>query len=208
MIIQLVKVGISILLSVLAIILYKKFSGTERRWCMLGMILSTCGDVFMTDVLGVGPSSTYFGAAFFIMAHIVYGLCFLRASKRNGYREYNNGFKAGLVLVLFTVLLLTGLMLLRTGQVQGMYVPLLGYLLFIGFDTVCQFSYASSKKGKCRFLIPAMTLFLFSDFLVFLPMLNICSESAAYNILIWLLYIPAQLLIVLFNSEKMQDNNG
>lgn len=56
-----------------------------------------------------------------------------------------------------------------------------------------------------------MTLFLISDFLVFLPMLSVLPESVMYNILIWLFYIPAQLLIILCNTDEkkgaLSDDN-
>ena len=67
------KVAISCFLSVLSVFLFTRFKGTERKWCMFGMLSSTLGDVFMTDILGLGSISTYPGAAFFIIAHIIYG---------------------------------------------------------------------------------------------------------------------------------------
>ena len=164
------------------------------------MILSSIGDVFMTDVLKLGASGTVPGAAFFILAHIVYAVCFFRAGKRNRCRILNNGFTAGVCLTVSAAALLTILMLAKTGRVQAMYVPILGYLAFVGLNLITQFSYSFNRKGSFYFLPAAMTLFLISDFLVFLPMLAVVQESVIYDLVIWMFYLPAQLLIILFNS--------
>ena len=207
MTIQYIKVACSILLSLLAVILFLRNRREERKLCMAAMILSGIGDVFMTDVLKLGDNGTIPGAIFFILAHIVYAVCFFRAGKKNSYPVVNKGFTAGLCLVSFTAILLTILMFSKTGRVQAMYVPLLGYLAFIGLNLVSQFSYGFSRKGSFYFLPAAMTLFLISDFLVFLPMLEIISESVIYNLLIWIFYLPAQLLIILFNSPIGKQQN-
>ena len=203
--IQYIKVAISILLSILAACLYCRHRGEERKLCMEGMLLSTGGDIFMTDVLKLGSVGTYPGAAFFILAHIVYAVCFFRAGKKSGIALKNRGFYGGLVLVGTAAVLLTVLMFIKTGKVQSMYFPLLFYMAFISLNLVSQFSYGYGKKGKCIFLIPAMTLFLISDFLVFLPMISVLPESVTYNILIWLFYIPAQLLIILCNTDGKDE---
>lgn len=200
MAIQYIKVACSFLLSLLAVILFLRNRREERQLCMVAMILSSIGDVFMTDVLKLGSASTIPGAVFFILAHIVYAVCFFRAGKKKQCRIVNNGFIVGACLIAFSVALLTILMFVTTGQMQSMYVPLLGYLAFIGLNLISQFSYGFSRKGKFYFLPVAMTLFLVSDLLVFLPMLAIVQESVIYNLLIWVLYLPAQLLIILFNS--------
>lgn len=205
--IQIVKVIISALISVLSIFLFIKFKGHNRKWVMIGMILSTCGDVFMTDIVNLGELSTYFGAGFFILAHIIYAYCFISASRKNEYKFFNKGFVTGLSLVILTAILLTIFRLHKAGSLQGMYFPLLAYLAFIGLNLVSQFSYATNKKGITLFLTLGMTLFLISDFLVFLPMIDFVIADDLYNIVIWLLYIPAQLLIVLFNSEFKIEND-
>ena len=202
--IQYIKVTVSILLSLLAVYLFLRYRGRERKLCMAGMLLSTAGDVFMTDVLKLGDVGTYPGAAFFILAHIVYAVCFLKAGKRAGIRLQNRGFRAGILLTAASAVLITVLMFAKTGEIQSMYFPLLLYLAFIGMNLVSQFSYGYGKRGKCVFLIPAMTLFLVSDILVFLPMLSVLQESVGYNILIWVFYVPAQLLIVLCNTDGNQ----
>lgn len=201
MLTQPMKVVLSFILSITSIIMYIKFRGTNRKLCMFAMLSSTMGDIFMTDILSIGASSTYFGAVFFILAHIIYALCFILASNRKHYNYFNIGFYIGLIIVVITIALLTILMFIKTGKMQGMYIPLLAYLLFIGFNLVSQYSYAYSESHERLLLMVGMLLFIISDFLVFLPMLNICEESMRYNDYIWFTYVPAQLLIILFNSK-------
>ena len=207
MTIQYIKVACSILLSLLAAILFLQDRREERKLCMTAMILSSIGDVFMTDVLKLGAAGTVPGAAFFILAHIVYAVCFFRAGKRNHCRIVNNGFIIGVCLTVSAAVLLTVLMFAMTGQMQEMYVPILGYLALIGLNLVSQFSYGFSRKGRFYFLPVAMTLFLISDLLVFLPMLSIVQESVIYDLVIWMFYLPAQLLIILFNSTRGESVN-
>lgn len=208
MLTQISKVIISFILSGLAVFLYIRYKGSERKWCMFAMLSSTLGDIFMTDIVGMGSASTYPGAAFFILAHILYALCFIKASKRKGYVMMNKGMTVGIMLTGFTAMLMAAAMFKVTGQVQGMFLPLIGYLLFIGFNLSCQFSYAYSEGGKRGFLILGMFLFIVSDFLVFMPMLNVCEGTPSFNDWIWFTYIPAQLLIILFNTDLKENNKS
>ena len=81
MIIQYSKVACSILLSLLAVILFLQNQIEERKFCMVAMILSSIGDIFMTDVLKLGSSGTIPGAVFSSL-HISYMLfAFLEQEK-------------------------------------------------------------------------------------------------------------------------------
>ena len=200
------KVIISFILSFVSIFLYLKYRNKERKACMFAMISSTLGDIFMTDIVGIGDFSTYPGATFFIIAHIIYAICFIKAGKKKNYKLLNKGFILGLLLIIVDIVTLTILMFKVTGKIQGMFFPLLLYILFIGFNTVSQFSYAYNEKSIRVMLMIAMLLFVISDFLVFLPMLNIYPESPTYNDYIWFTYIPAQLFILLFNSDLKINN--
>ena len=201
MLTQPMKVVLSFILSTIAIIMYFVYKGTNRKLCMFAMMSSTLGDIFMTDIVKIGSMSTYFGATFFIIAHIIYALCFIIASKRKEYKFLNKGFYYGLLIVVIIVILLTVLMFVKTGSIQSMYFPLLGYLFFIGLNLVSQFSYAYSESSFRLLLMLGMLLFIVSDFLVFLPMLNIVQETPYFNDYIWFTYVPAQLIIIIFNSS-------
>lgn len=198
------KITVSILLSITAIILYFTLKGEERKKAMIGMITCTLGDLFMVDAFRIGVASLYPGAGFFMLGHIIYGFGFIKASKRKGYTLINGGFKGG---VIFTLALTIGLAVLTFIQPEPemFFFVLLIYIAVIGFNLACQFSYAVNEKGTRYLLILGMSLFIISDFIIFLNMVNV---MPAHNDLVWATYIPAQALIILFNSDlkKTKDN--
>lgn len=185
-------------LSVLSVILFLSFKGRERKLVMYAMLLSTLGDVFMTDTFHMGGRSVIPGAAFFIASHVVYIICFTGAVRNTGRPLVNVPFRVGVILTAVAAGDLFFMMMNIAKSVQPMFFPLLIYLAVIGMNLSCQYSYAAVSGGTKNFLALGMTLFLISDFIVFLPMLNVCGEM---NDLVWATYVPAQLLIVLFNSD-------
>ena len=204
MLTQTSKLIISLAMSAFSIGIFAALRGRERKICMIAMLLSTLGDVFMIDdLVPIGTVGVFIGAAFFMLAHIVYSYCFISASKRKGYKFFNGGSIAGICTIAAATAALTAAMFVKTGEIQSMYFPLLLYLAIIGMNIACQFSYAASEKGMRLFLILGMALFLVSDCTIFLWMLNI---TRAHNDLVWFTYIPAQLLIILFNSPLKKDN--
>lgn len=198
------KIILSGSLSLLSVILFMIWGGEQRKKCMFAMILSSAGDLFMTDTFRMGGASLYIGASFFIAAHVVNALCFTKASLDKGYEYKNTGCKAGITLVLVAAAGLTVAMLSVTGTLQSMYFPVLVYFAVIGWNLVSQYSYAFSEMKERLMLMPAMFLFLFSDYLIFISMLNIAQTS---DDLVWFTYVPAQLLILLFNSSPGRTEN-
>lgn len=193
------KIIISCLLSATSVGLYLIYKGEERKRCMFAMILCTLGDFFMVDMFGLGDVSTYPGAALFMLGHVVYGLCFIKASKRKGYTIINKGFKLGVGFVIAVAVVLGVLAFTIPSKPQTvMFFLILIYVAVIGFNLACQFSYAYSEKGSRYWLSVGMSLFLISDFIIFLNMLDV---MPAQNDLVWATYIPAQALIILFNSD-------
>ena len=203
---RIAKVIISIALSIAAVILYLALGGEERKKCMIGMIVCTLGDLFMVNLFGLGDVSTYPGAGLFMLGHIIYALGFIKAGKRKGYTLNNKGFKFGVGLTLFAAVLL-GILAFTVPEVPQtiMYFLILIYIAVIGFNLSIQFSYATNEKGSRYWLIVAMTLFLLSDFVIFLNMLDI---TVAHNDFVWATYIPAQALIVFFNQELKKSNKN
>ena len=192
------KLVISIILSVIAIVLFLIFKGRVRRNTMIAMLLCTVGDIFMIDTFKLGDVSTFPGAAFFIAAHIVYAITFIKESKAKSYKMKNPGMIIGIIVTVLGAVILAVAMFVKTGKMQSMFLPLLVYLAIIGWNLSCQFSYAVSEKGLRYFLIAGMLLFLISDLTIFFNMVKV---MPTHNDFVWLTYIPAQLLVILFNSD-------
>ena len=120
---------------------------------MIGMLLSTVGDLFMTDTFGMGVASLYPGAAFFMISHVVYGMTFVKASRKKGYNFRNKGFKAGICYVLVLTIILEVLGFTAPEPVTTMAFLLLVYIAIIAFNLVSQFSYAVSEGGKREYIL-------------------------------------------------------
>ena len=190
------KVIISLLLSAAAVVLYCTRKGKLRKQCMIAMLLCTVGDVFMVNLFPIGEVSTFIGAAFFMAGHVVYGTGFLRAAVRKGYAVKNRGFSAGIALVILSAVLLGVLAFAVPAKPQTlMYFLILIYVAVIGYNLALQFSYAHSEKGLRYLTALGMGLFLISDFVIFLNMLDV---TPAHNDFVWATYIPAQALVILF----------
>lgn len=205
--IQLLKVCLSLAISVTAIVLYKTKPGVCRKGVMTAMLVCTLGDVFMTDLIGIGDVSTYPGAVLFIIAHILYGMTFKKsaAGTEAGYK--NTGLKRGFLVMTASAAVLAVLALAVPETPQYvMLVLILVYIAAIGFNVCSQFAYGFAAGGRARVLPWAAVLFYVSDICIFLGMLDI---TELFNNAVWFLYLPAQLLIVLFNSnaEKTVKQN-
>ena len=103
------KMIMTAILSITAILLFVFLGGRSRRECMIAMLLSTIGDVFMVDGVINWEYSTFVGAAMFIAAHIVYAGCFVKNINERGYTYCNKGFNAGLWLMILSAVILGAL---------------------------------------------------------------------------------------------------
>lgn len=198
-----VKIIMTALLSLTAIALFVFLGGMSRRDCMIAMLLSTVGDLFMIDGVIDLPVSTYVGAAFFMAAHVVYAGCFMKKSKAQGFEYKNKGFKLGLAIMLVSAAVL-GVLAFTVPEepIAVMFFLILIYIAVIGYNLCSQFSFAFSAKG-IYFILPfAITLFYATDLFIFNDMLNI--EHTTRN-LVWYGYPLAQLLIILFNSPLKKE---
>lgn len=197
------KVIISILLSAMSVVLYCTLRGKLRKQCMIAMLLCTVGDVFMVNLFPIGEASTFIGAAFFMAGHVVYGTGFLRALKRSGRPVKNRGLISGVVLTVFSAVLLGVLAFTVPEKPQTlMYFLILIYIAVIGYNLALQFSYAHAEKGLRYLIALGMGLFLLSDFVIFLNMLDV---TPAHNDFVWATYIPAQALVLLFCDRLKQQ---
>lgn len=197
------KMIMTALLSLTAIVLYALLGGRSRKECMLAMLLSTVGDIFMVDGVINWEYGVVIGAAAFIAAHFVYAACFKKNIAEAGYEYKNKGFKLGLVLMILSAVSL-GILAFTVPEepVTIMYFGILVYIAVIGYNLCTQFSFAFSAKG-IYFILPfAITLFYATDLFIFNDMLNIEHSSIGY---VWYGYPLAQLLIVLFNSPLKKE---
>lgn len=183
-------------LSLLSIILYLRNKSKTRLGLMIAMILSTLGDVFMTDSLHIGDASLYPGAAFFMISHIVYGLTL---NKENDGKKINIGTYFGIGIMIVSAIVLEVLAFtVPTTPNTTMALLILIYVAIIGFNLVMNFTLAFNKKGLYYVLPFAIVLFYVTDYWIFLDMLYVTEDLTR---LVWYFYPIAQLGLVLFGTK-------
>ena len=193
----------TLLLSLTAVLLFVFLGSRSRRDCMIAMLLSTAGDLFMIDGVVNLPISTYIGAAFFMAAHIVYAGCFVKNGRERGFEFKNKGFKSGLVIMILSAAILGILAFTVPDEpIAVMFFLILIYIAVIGYNLCSQFSFAFSAKGIYYILPVAITLFYLTDLFIFNDMLNIEHTTRNY---VWYGYPIAQLAIIVFNSPLKKE---
>lgn len=193
------------ILSIISVILFLVFRTYARKKVMIAMLLSSLGDIFMTDAFGLGSTvSGVPGAAFFIAAHIVYATCFTSLTKQYGYKYKNAGFYVGLILTAVSAVILIVFACLSENPQYGMLILILIYIAIIGWNIVSNFSYSFSNKGARLIFLPfAILLFYLTDIWIFLDMLNIYSGLHG---IVWYFYPEAQLLLIIFCESFRKKN--
>jgi len=207
---QNVKILMSITLSVIAISLFLLFKTKFRKTIMIYMILSTIGDIFMTNFIWINQMVNLFiGAGSFIAAHIVIGIEYIKYSKENNLQYINKGFWGGLSVVILSIILVTILAFTvpaKENQSVLLYFLVLIYAVIIGFNICGNFSYAFNRKGNQYVLPIAIVVFFITDIWIFLKMLNIYAILNQY--FVWYFYPFAQFFIILFiepfKKEKVE----
>lgn len=199
-----VKMMITAMLSVTAVILYKIFPSDLRKSCMIAMLLSSVGDVFMVNTPKIGEYSTFIGAGFFIAAHIVYGGGFYSEIRKNGNRIMRFPFWLGFgIMLLSAVLLGAAEFTLPEEKKPVMFLLILVYIAAIGYNVCSEFAFSVYEKKLTLILPFSVILFYITDVFIFLNMLGINDSLRQY---VWYFYPAAQLMIILFNSPFTRKN--
>lgn len=193
-----IKMMITAMLSVTAVILYVIFPSDLRKNCMIAMLLSSVGDVFMVNTPKTGEYSTFIGAGFFIGAHIVYGGGFCREIRKKGKKVTGFPFYLGLgIMLLSAVLLGVGEFTISAEKKPIMFLLILVYIVAIGYNVCSEFAFSGYEKKLTLILPFSVLLFYITDVFIFLDMLKINDSLRQY---VWYFYPVAQLMIILFNS--------
>jgi len=190
-----IKLTMSIALSIFSIVLYLIRKNKIRHISMVFMVLSTIGDIFMTDSLHIGDASLYPGAGSFILGHILIGLFYIYYSKKNNYKYLNKGFNIGLILTIVLVIIIEVLAFVVPSTPHVLFSILIAiYMIIIGFNMVGAFSLSYSRGDKYKILPISLVLFLLTDIWIFLNMLDIYLYVQQF---VWYFYPIAQLGIIL-----------
>lgn len=196
---------ITAVLSVLSVVLYLVYRTEPRKDSMLAMLLSSVGDVLIVNSASIGQLATYFGAAAFIAAHIIYGECFRKQIKKANGKYFNPLFFTGAAVMTVSAVIIGVLAFTVPAEKKPiMFVLILFYIAAIGYNVCSSFSISKVKGGLFGILPAAALAFYLTDIFIFEDMLNIDHNMRQF---VWLIYPEAQLCLVLFNSSLKKEQN-
>ncbi|MEA4823898.1 MAG: lysoplasmalogenase [Clostridiaceae bacterium] len=190
---------LTVLMSFFALLLALIFR-TPSRWLIFAaMLLSSLGDfTLMRDFTGIFRSlpfdKLYLGAAFFLLAHLLYITAFTYLLRSGGYRLWNAGFCIGIALfcIAFTVILYSYIH--NRPRNPTLLITALLYLVVISFLCALIGSYGFWAGSRRYLAVLGSVSFFVSDFIIALGVFRITN---AYDRLIWWFYPIGQILLIL-----------
>lgn len=166
------------------------------RWlCFAAMLLSSVGDIFLMHFEVIErnvPNYFIFGAASFMVAHLLYTACFSLKIRQAGYAYFNGGVIIALIIAVVCLVYFVSIC-----QNKGQLPLAIAYLAIITLNcmTVCSYAW-SNGVGHPLALIAAVGAlsFLASDLIIGFGLL---ANIHRYDYLIWWLYPIGQALLIL-----------
>ena len=186
------------LMSLLALVLAVCFPSPARWLCFAAMLLSSVGDIFLMHLPVIEknlPNYFVYGAASFMIAHVLYALCYLRLIRGSGAAVLNPGaaLMAAIALAVAVYFVVTARGLGKLDQLPLILV----YIAMIALDCTMMFSYAWSQGLRNPLAILAAVgavSFFVSDLIIGLGMVM---GVRRYDHLIWWYYPIGQILMIL-----------
>lgn len=186
---------LTMLLSALSLVLAVVFRTPIRWLCFAAMLMSSVGDIFLMHFKGIEerfPNFFVVGAAFFMLAHLLYTACFALKICDQGSMYMNGGAAAALVIAVLSLIYFTSICKNKS------QLPLaVAYLAIITLNCMTVFSFAwLNGIGDLLAVLAAIgaTSFLASDLIIGFGLL---ANIHRYDYLIWWLYPIGQLLLII-----------
>ena len=185
---------LTMLLSASALVSAAAVPSTARWLCFAAMLMSSVGDIFLMHFNAIErniPNYFLFGAAFFMLAHLLYTACFSVKIRASGAAYFNGGAVIALIIAAACLVYF-----LSVCQNKSQLPLALVYLAIITLNCMTVFSYAwSSGIGKPLALVAAVGAlsFLASDLIIGFGLL---ANIHRYDWLIWWLYPIGQALLI------------
>lgn len=192
---------LTILLSLLALVLALLSPSPSRWFCFAAMAASSIGDIFLMRFHGlerIFPNYFVIGAAFFMLAHLLYFNTYRLLAKKHSYPFMNTGVIIIAVIAVICLVYFTVICTQRAHFDWRRYFLAMIYLCMISLGSSMIFSYSFSHMHVNPFsLIAAIGAlsFLISDLIIGLGLL---AGIPRFDHLIWWFYPIGQVLIILF----------
>lgn len=185
---------LTILLSVTALLLAMMLHTPVRWLCFAAMLMSSVGDIFLMHFKIIEekiPNYFVIGAAFFMLAHLLYTACFGLKIRMQGSAYLNGGAIAALLIASACLIYFTSIC-----KNKGQLPLAVAYLAIITLNCMTVFSYAWSRgMGDLLAILAAAgaASFLASDLVIGFGLL---ANIHRYDDLIWWLYPIGQMMLI------------
>lgn len=194
------KIQLSMAMSIYAGILFFWFPINVRLICFLAMLISTLGDYFLNYKTLEQRSKKDFviGAVFFMLAHVVYAIAFIKEIIKNNYLFWNIGAYVAVVILLVTLIaIIIAIITLKKQTSKSLFLLCFIYLIFIGINITTIFSFAISVKNIKSIVALGALSFYISD--LFIGLENLLKiKKRTIRKLVWWFYPIGQILILTF----------
>lgn len=186
------------LMSLLALVLALCFPTPARWLCLAAMLFSSVGDIFLMHLPVIEkklPNYFVFGAASFMIAHVLYALCYARLIRQSGAAIFNPG--AAVMIAIAAAMAVWFIVSARKLGRMDQLPLILAYIVMISLDAGMVFSYAWSQGLSNPFALLAAigaVSFFVSDLIIGLGMVM---GITRYDYLIWWYYPIGQILMIL-----------
>jgi len=191
------KITLSFLMLVFAVVLATIFQTVDRNICIFAMLFSFIGDIALnhnTDHSKQTKKDFLIGGIAFIVAHLLYCICYSKKMMLHGFTFLNPGS----TFVVLALLVVTAALLYfksKTKDFSKLFWFGVAYLWITGINYTTIFSYGYSIKSFESLAILGGIMFLASDLIIGLEKFFGLKSKLARE-LVWWLYPIGQILII------------
>lgn len=195
------KITLSFLMLLLAIVLRLCFYTFDRSICVLAMVFSFCGDIFLNhnkDHTKQTKIDLILGGIAFVAAHLCFCLAYYQKTKINNFPILNNGaiLAVGILIVITIIMLMRFSEKDKQSKDNKLFAFGIVYLWLTGINYTTIFSYAYSIRSMESIAAIGGLLFLSSDIIIgcekFLGL-----KSKLARELVWWLYPIGQIILII-----------
>ena len=191
------KITLSFMMLVFSVVLAAIFQTIDRNICIFAMLFSFIGDIALNhnaDHSKQSKKDFLIGGIAFIVAHLLYCICYSKKMMLRGFTFIN----PGAIFVVLSLFVVTAVLLYfksKTKDFSKLFWFGVAYLWITGINYTAIFSYGYSVKSYESLAILGGIMFLASDLIIGLEKF-FGLKSKLMRELVWWLYPLGQILII------------
>ncbi len=190
-----VRVALSFLLLIAAILISQAAPGIYAFWVLLGMAFSTLGDLFMARIIPL-PNRLYGGIGAFTIAHIFYVTAFILTLSDKGYELGSLFWQSLFIYSLLNAVVFIFLIRNPKGKLyKEIGLLFLAYILWIGAMAAFAFTLAVNLGGVSYVTAFGAFSFVISDLMIGITVIGE-RKFPRSELWVWLTYVLGQMCII------------